>query len=632
MTGNTGTGAVFIAGGAYAGASISTAIGGMGLGIAGTAVGIGTAPVVGAGAIAGSAAYGAFHAIHQGDPMALGVIGMGVMGGAGVSASVGGIGLVGSFGGIGISMGTMAAMGGVAGLGLYGLIKMLDQDTVKNQGTVKESATQVFERMADKVSWQENYSQALLELSDFEMAWEQQFAALEVEHELQQLQAQLQNRTQATLPHLNYRFQKQPKKSPQSRVTPQVPLQFKAQSATAEPESDRATLVVESAVTWKCINTFRVHSRLIGAIAISPDSQMLFCGGDDGNVSLWDLKTGRWHYTFSGESRVINAVVSRPDGKTLLSGGVDRKISSWQVDTKRFGRTFFHLNTPYSHSDTIHALAISSDGQTLASGSVDQTIRLWNCGTGEFRRTLSGHTGAVLAVAFSPDNQVLASGSADKTIKVWTLSNPTQQSLTLKGHTDWINSVAICSNGKILISGSHDCTVKLWNFRTGTLFQTLTEHKSAVMSLALSPDGSTLASASIDGCINLWQLQFEQSGQLSVELIQNLGGYGPIAFSPDGKQLIGTGKGNTVRAWLQTLGKNQECESDGSEYWWDVLGVEQTANPGMVKQAYYRLARLYHPDFNQGNSTALVRMQDINLAYNQFLQEFRKSLHLAPKR
>jgi WD40 repeat protein len=227
---------------------------------------------------------------------------------------------------------------------------------------------------------------------------------------------------------------------------------------------------------------------------------------------------------------------------------------------------------------------------------------------------------------------VLASGGADKTIRVWTLSNPTQQSLILKGHIDWINSVAICSNRKILISGSRDRTIKLWNFQTGTLLQTLTEHKSAVMSLALSSDGSTLASASTDGCINLWQIQFEQSGQLSVELVQSLGGYGPIAFSPDGRQLIGTGRGNTVRVWLQTLGENQERESDLSEYWWDVLGVEQTANPSIVKQAYYRLARLYHPDFNQGNSTALVRMQDINLAYDQFLREFRKSLHLAPKR
>jgi hypothetical protein len=48
----------FAAGGAAAGAGASALLGGMGLAIGGTAVGIGMAPVMGLGAIVGLAAYG----------------------------------------------------------------------------------------------------------------------------------------------------------------------------------------------------------------------------------------------------------------------------------------------------------------------------------------------------------------------------------------------------------------------------------------------------------------------------------------------------------------------------------------------------------------------------------------------
>jgi hypothetical protein len=47
-----------VAGGAVAGAGVSTVVGGMGLAVGGTAVAIGAAPVVAAGAVVGLAAYG----------------------------------------------------------------------------------------------------------------------------------------------------------------------------------------------------------------------------------------------------------------------------------------------------------------------------------------------------------------------------------------------------------------------------------------------------------------------------------------------------------------------------------------------------------------------------------------------
>ena len=51
--------AAFTAGGAIAGAGVSTIVGGMGLAVAGTGVGIGVGTVATVGAVFGMAAYGA---------------------------------------------------------------------------------------------------------------------------------------------------------------------------------------------------------------------------------------------------------------------------------------------------------------------------------------------------------------------------------------------------------------------------------------------------------------------------------------------------------------------------------------------------------------------------------------------
>lgn len=54
-----------IAGGAVAGAGVSSYLGGMGLAVGGTAISIGAAPVVAAGAIVGLAGFGAVKAFQK---------------------------------------------------------------------------------------------------------------------------------------------------------------------------------------------------------------------------------------------------------------------------------------------------------------------------------------------------------------------------------------------------------------------------------------------------------------------------------------------------------------------------------------------------------------------------------------
>lgn len=117
-------GAALIGIGATTGAVASAAVGGIGLTVAGTGVAIGAAPVAVAGAVVGSAAYGVKKAIEDQDPTAIGAVVAGAGVGAGASAIVGGMGLAIGGTAIGVAMAPVAAVGAVVGLAGYGLYKL----------------------------------------------------------------------------------------------------------------------------------------------------------------------------------------------------------------------------------------------------------------------------------------------------------------------------------------------------------------------------------------------------------------------------------------------------------------------------------------------------------------------------
>ena len=120
-------GATMIAGGTAAGAAVSATVGGMGLVGSFGGIAIGLAPVAAAGAVVGSAAYGAKKAIENKDAFAVGAIAAGAVGGAGVSSAIGGMGLAVAGTAVGVGMAPIVGAGAVVGLAGYGVKKLFDK-------------------------------------------------------------------------------------------------------------------------------------------------------------------------------------------------------------------------------------------------------------------------------------------------------------------------------------------------------------------------------------------------------------------------------------------------------------------------------------------------------------------------
>ena len=49
--------------------------------------------------------------------------------------------------------------------------------------------------------------------------------------------------------------------------------------------------------------------------------------------------------------------------------------------------------------------------------------------------------------------------------------------------------------------------------------------------------------------------------------------------------------------------------------YYEVLGIDKTADPATIKKAYRKLAKKYHPDSNVGNAAAAEKFKEVNEAY-----------------
>jgi WD40 repeat protein len=340
-----------------------------------------------------------------------------------------------------------------------------------------------------------------------------------------------------------------------------------------------------------------------GQLSFSPDGKMLVLGHRwGGTLHLWDVGQAAEVFNQEGQNNTLTAVFT-PDCQRLLTGGSDQTIRCWELA----GARFHEQAVLRGHAGSVHSLVLSPDGRVLASCAgagvkdglygYDLEVRLWDLSVVRptERAAFEAHERRVYSVALSPDGRTLATTGDDPGIDDpravahfvrfwdWTVK-PVRERDRIKVGVDSPENlqrpelqaarcVTYSPDGKLLayaLEGKvHLCDSDIFPPRARGTLPCPTEE---IYSLAFSPDGKTLAYSYMNTqdpvgkgghhrFVCLWRVGKEPSGQTNALGIEDLGGSLELAFSPDGKLLLGVdargnlflwdvGGARMVRRWL----------------------------------------------------------------------------------
>lgn len=283
--------------------------------------------------------------------------------------------------------------------------------------------------------------------------------------------------------------------------------------------------------------TLRGHDGWISAVAVSPDGQRLFSGGDDGALMQWRLQTAELIGTMRTFPEGVTALACQKDGEQIAVGLHDGRVELCAARDAATTRKFS------GHKDTITVVCFDPRSTFLASGSADDSLRIWDIRDGTLLHTFhQGNEYDVVTAALRPDGRRIVTGDGENEMKVWDTGTGAEIE-TLRGHEGTVTSVVYSPCGKRIVSASWDATLRVWDAETGAHLKTMRGHEADVIEVLFTPDGSRIISASEDDTIRIWDAAtYELQRTLPAERVMCL------AISPDGRTLVGGGEAS-IRLW-----------------------------------------------------------------------------------
>jgi WD40 repeat protein len=193
------------------------------------------------------------------------------------------------------------------------------------------------------------------------------------------------------------------------------------------PVNGKTFSVLDSATGKRLQDFGEPDHELMKDVSFTADGRTLVAYHSDSTARVWDEARGARGLLLVAparqEGREIGATVATvrgvvsPDGTWVAYADGFGELTLFDIATGRAVHRFQHLPSG------AHALAFSPDSRVLAWSSwANQVIHLVETASGKERHTLAGHRGDIEALAFSADGTRLVSSSFDTSALVWDLT------------------------------------------------------------------------------------------------------------------------------------------------------------------------------------------------------------------
>lgn len=289
------------------------------------------------------------------------------------------------------------------------------------------------------------------------------------------------------------------------------------------------TLIAQNQIEGKCIKTMEgnVDEPVINSVAYSPDGKYIVSCSNNGDIQFWNAKTGEENNTW--KSYDAEFAMFSPDGKHILIGTENNDIrieciSEWYHPTKK----------------SIEVVPWDSNAEVAKVNTI----------------TLEGHSESVECATFSPNGENVISGHGDGSIKVWSL-NTGKCVQVLGWGLENVESVAYSPDGKYFVGAGSKMVeeehieengntvisytpeigdIKIFDAKTYDCVKTLKANDSGwQVSLAYSPNGKYIISSTGGKTIKMWDVE---KGECVKTLEASAGSVSCLAYSLDGKYIV----------------------------------------------------------------------------------------------
>lgn len=143
----------------------------------------------------------------------------------------------------------------------------------------------------------------------------------------------------------------------------------------------------------------------------------------DSAIKIWNLGAGGAMHTLTGHTGQILALAVSPPSGLLFSGGLDATIRVWELNAAAgaFSQTAcLSKDSGNGHHSAVHTLLVA--GQFLFSGDRHGEFKVWSLGDGQCVQTIDrAHDGPIMKTLLWGENYLLTA-SMDGTIRCWSPS------------------------------------------------------------------------------------------------------------------------------------------------------------------------------------------------------------------